>query len=391
MQIPGLEEHVFPPGTIVLLTARPGTGKSTFAKRFCLEGLNSNERVVAALTDITEDSFRKDIGVESSDLEVLDFLSQKPSGVNEISIKMHELISKTPGRKVRLIFDSMSTLGTMYKPELLPPWLLDQRAKLSKQTTNVLALVIYATGINPPSITRSLHTFSDVVLEMRTDESKEEPERQLRVLKARDVSHSTRWVPFKITKSGIEFLGTQTGLSSEQSLLSVGRPVSELDRVLATAMFVDIVGSTEQAGRVGDRRWQKILSSYYAVLRGELSRFRGQEVSITGDGLLAVFDRPERAVRCGCSVRDAVRSLGLQVRVGIHTGEVQLAGGNISGIAVHIGARVASLAGQGEVLVSSTVKDLVAGAGITFTDRGMRALKGVPEEWHLFSAEIPSS
>jgi class 3 adenylate cyclase/KaiC/GvpD/RAD55 family RecA-like ATPase len=389
MQVPGLEEHVFPPGTIVLLTARPGTGKSTFAKRFCLEGLGANERVVAALTDITANDFRKDIGVESSDLEVLDFLSEKPSGVNEISIKMHELVSKTPERKVRLIFDSMSTLGTMYKPELLPPWLLDQRAKLSKQATKVLALVIYATGINPPSITRSLHTFSDVVLEMRTDESKAEPERQFRVLKARDVSHSTRWMPFKITKSGIEFLGAGTGAGLDQSLL--GGQVSELDRVLATAMFVDIVGSTEQAGKVGDRRWQEILSGYYGVLRGELSRFRGQEVSVAGDGLLAVFDRPERAVRCACSIRGGVRALGLQVRVGIHTGEVQLTGGNISGIAVHIGARVAALAGPGEVLVSSTVKDLVAGSGIVFADRGMQALKGVSEKWHLFSAEISTS
>jgi KaiC/GvpD/RAD55 family RecA-like ATPase len=221
MYIPGLEEHVFPPGTIVLLTARPGTGKSTFAKRFCLEGLNASERVVAALTDITADSFRKYVGYESTDLEVIDFLSEKPSGVNDISIKMHELISKTPARKVRVLFDSMSTLGTMYKPELLPPWLLDQRAKLSKPSTNVLALVIYATGINPPSITRSLHTFSDVVLEMRTDESKAELERQFRVLKARDVSHSMRWVPFKITNSGIEFLGAQTGASLDQSRLGV--------------------------------------------------------------------------------------------------------------------------------------------------------------------------
>jgi KaiC/GvpD/RAD55 family RecA-like ATPase len=205
MQIPGLEDHAFPPGTIVLLTARPGTGKSSYAKRFCLEGLKTNERVVAALTDVTEDSFRKQINVDTADLEVLDFLREKPNGVNEISIKMHQLVSKTPGRPVRLIFDSLSTLGTMFNPALLAPWLLDQRARLSKTPAIVLALVIYATGINPPSITRSLHTFSDVVLEMRTDETKEEPERQFRVLKARDVSHSARWIPFVITDSGINF------------------------------------------------------------------------------------------------------------------------------------------------------------------------------------------
>jgi KaiC/GvpD/RAD55 family RecA-like ATPase len=208
MQIPGLEGHVFPPGTIVLLSARPGTGKSSFAKRFCIEGLKTNERVVAALTDITGESFRKQIAVETADLEVLDFLREKPNGVNEISIKMHQLMSKTPGQRVRLIFDSLSTLGTMFKPELLAPWLLDQRARLSKTSAMVLALVIYATGINPPSITRSLHTFSDVVLEMRTDERKEEPERQFRILKARDVSHSTKWMPFVITDSGINFATT---------------------------------------------------------------------------------------------------------------------------------------------------------------------------------------
>jgi len=205
MQIPGLENHEFPAGTIVLLTARPGIGKSSFAKRFCLEGLKANNRVVAALTDVTGDSFQKQIGVETGNLEVLDFLREKPGGVNEISIRMHQLISKTTSQPVRLVFDSLSTLGTMFKPELLAPWLLDQRARLSKTPAMVLALMIYATGINPPSITRSLHTFADVVLEMRADETEDEPERQFRVLKARDVSHSVKWVPFTITSSGIDF------------------------------------------------------------------------------------------------------------------------------------------------------------------------------------------
>lgn len=205
MQVPGLEEHVFPAGTIVLLTARPGTGKSIFAKRFCMEGLKTSERVVAALTDVTAESFRKQVGIETTDLEVLDFLREKPNGVNEISIKIHELIAKSQGRRVRLVFDSLSTLGTLFKPELLAPWLLDQRARLSKTSSMVLALVVYATGINPPSITRSLHTFADVVLEMRTNETKEEPERQFRVLKTRDVSHSAKWIHFTITDSGINF------------------------------------------------------------------------------------------------------------------------------------------------------------------------------------------
>lgn len=205
MRIPGLEDHVFPPGTIVLLSARPGVGKSSFAKRFCLEALNDNERVVAILTDVTGDTFRKQIGLQTSALDVLELLREKPNGVNEISIRMHQLMSKVPGQPVRLIFDSLSTLGTMFTPELLAPWLLDQRARLSRASAIVLALVIYATGINPPSITRSLHTFADVVLEMRTDETTEEPERQFRVLKARDVSHSAKWIPFAITASGIDF------------------------------------------------------------------------------------------------------------------------------------------------------------------------------------------
>lgn len=385
MHVPGLEDHLFPPGTIVLLAARPGTGKSNFAKRFCLEGLHANERVVAASTDITADSFRKEIGFETPDLEVLDFLREKPNGVNEISIQIHGLLSKTPDRQVRLIFDSLSTLGTMFRADLLPPWLLDQRSKLSRQKAKVLALVIYATGINPPSVTRSLHTFSDVVLEMRTDESKAEPERQFRILKARDISHSTRWLPFKITDSGIEFATPSTGADLDQLLLKVDRQVLEGERVLATVMFVDIVKSTERAAQVGDSQWQGILAGYFDLLRRYLTQFRGREISTTGDGMLAIFDRPERAVRCACAVRDAVRSLGLEVRVGLHAGEVQLAGDNVGGIAVHIGARVTSQASPSEVLVSSTVKDLVSGSGISFADRGMQALKGVPEEWHLFS------
>ena len=385
LQIPGLENHIFPPGTIVLLTARPGTGKSIFAKRFCREGLDANERVVVALTDITADSFRKEISVETSDLDVLDFLTEKPNGVNEISIKIHELISKAPDRRVRLVFDSLSTLGTMFHADLLPPWLLDQRSKLSKQRAKVIALVIYATGINPPSVTRSLHTFSDVVLEMKTDETKEEPERQFRILKARDVSHSTRWLPFKITSSGIEFATPSSGADLDQLLLRVDQRVSDRDRVLATVMFVDIVKSTEKAAQVGDRQWQGILMHYFDLLRRELSKFQGREISTAGDGMLAIFDRPERAVRCACAVRDGVRSLGLEVRVGLHTGEVQLAEGNAGGIAVHIGARVASQASPGEVVVSSTVKEVVSGSGILFNDRGMRPLKGVPEEWHLFA------
>jgi class 3 adenylate cyclase len=160
----------------------------------------------------------------------------------------------------------------------------------------------------------------------------------------------------------------------------------EPDRVLATVMFTDIVGSTERAAALGDLRWRELLNSYYTKVRKELSAFRGREVNTAGDGLLAVFDGPARAIRCAHSVRERVRPLGLQIRAALHTGEIELIGDDVGGIAVHIGARVAAMAGPDEVLSSSTVRDLVAGSGIAFTDHGTHVLKGVPGEWRLFIA-----
>jgi len=157
------------------------------------------------------------------------------------------------------------------------------------------------------------------------------------------------------------------------------------DRVLATVMFVDIVRSTERAAALGDARWRELLGSYYAAMQKELTTFRGREVDRAGDGLLATFDGPARAIRCACSVRDRLRKLGLSVRIGLHTGECELVTGGVGGIAVHIGARVAAEAGADEVLVSNTVKDLVAGSGLKFTDRGVHVLRGVPDEWRLYS------
>ncbi len=156
------------------------------------------------------------------------------------------------------------------------------------------------------------------------------------------------------------------------------------DRVLATVMFTDIVRSTERAAEMGDLRWRELLNDYYAVVRKELNAFRGREVNTAGDGLLATFDGPNRAIRCACAVREKLRPLALEVRTGLHTGECELIGDDIGGIAVHIAARVAATAEPDEVLVSSTVKDLVAGSGLRFADRGMHGLKGVPDEWHLF-------
>jgi class 3 adenylate cyclase len=160
----------------------------------------------------------------------------------------------------------------------------------------------------------------------------------------------------------------------------------EPDRVVATVMFTDIAGSTQRAAEVGDARWRELRASWHAVMRKELAAFRGREVDTAGDGLLATFDGPARAIRCACSVRERVHALGLQVRIGLHTGECELSGEGVVGIAVHIGARVAAMAVPDEILVSSTVRDLVAGSGLQFVDRGSHQLKGVPGEWRLYLA-----
>ncbi len=157
------------------------------------------------------------------------------------------------------------------------------------------------------------------------------------------------------------------------------------ERWLATVLFTDIVGSTERAVELGDRRWRTLLQAHHDLARREIARHRGRELNMTGDGFLATFDAPERAIRCACAIRDAVRRLGIEIRSGVHTGEVEVMGKNVGGLAVHIGARVAAGAGPGEVLVSSTVRDLVAGSGFELEDRGTHALKGVPGEWRLYS------
>jgi class 3 adenylate cyclase len=157
------------------------------------------------------------------------------------------------------------------------------------------------------------------------------------------------------------------------------------DRVLATVMFTDIVDSTAKASEIGDHSWRRLLDRHDDIVGRQLDRHRGNAVQHTGDGVMATFDGPGRAITCACAIRDAVRSLGLEVRAGLHTGEIERRGDNVSGVGVHIAARVASLAGAGEVLVSSTVKDLVVGSGIAFEDRGIHALKGVSDEWRLLS------
>jgi class 3 adenylate cyclase len=159
----------------------------------------------------------------------------------------------------------------------------------------------------------------------------------------------------------------------------------EHDTILATVLFTDIVGSTELAAALGDRRWRDLLVSHHRIVRRNIERFRGREIKSTGDGFLATFDGPARGVRCACSIQGELQSQGIPIREGLHTGECELLSDDIGGLAVHIGARVASLAKAGEVLVSSTVKDLIAGAGLRFDSRGVHLLKGVPGEWSLFA------
>jgi class 3 adenylate cyclase len=180
-------------------------------------------------------------------------------------------------------------------------------------------------------------------------------------------------------------------LGEIQQFLTGAPPVTAVDRVLATVLFTDIVGSTETAARLGDNRWTRLLDEYRMLVRRELGRFRGREVDTVGDGLLATFDGPARGIRCAAAIRDAVRSLGVDIRAGLHTGEVERRGDGIAGIAVHVGQRVQAEADPGEILVSRTVVDLVAGSDIRFEDRGPRSLKGVPTQWHLFAAHVPSA
>jgi class 3 adenylate cyclase len=177
-------------------------------------------------------------------------------------------------------------------------------------------------------------------------------------------------------------------LDEVQEFLTGARPQPTGDRVLATVMFTDIVGSTERLAEVGDHRWRRLLDEHHAVVRRNLERFRGEEVNTAGDGFLAAFDGPARALQCACAIRDEIRMVGLEIRAGLHTGEVERRGRDLAGIAVHIGARVAASARPGEVLASRTVMDLVAGSGIVFDDRGEHALKGVPGNWHLFAVEV---
>jgi class 3 adenylate cyclase len=184
----------------------------------------------------------------------------------------------------------------------------------------------------------------------------------------------------------LPFAGPTVPILDEiEEFLTGVRPKPVLDRVLVTILFTDIVGSTEHVARLGDRRWREALNQYDSVVQRQLEHFRGRQVKTTGDGTLATFDGPARAVECARAIADAVKGLGLDIRAGLHTGEVEVRGADVAGVAVHIASRVSALAATGQVLVSRTVTDLVAGSGIEFEDRGDHQLKGVPGAWRLFS------
>jgi pimeloyl-ACP methyl ester carboxylesterase len=184
----------------------------------------------------------------------------------------------------------------------------------------------------------------------------------------------------------LPWVGDQDEVLDEvEEFLTGVRRGPDPDRVLATVLFTDVVRSTERAAELGDKRWRELLTSHHVAVRRQLAQWRGTEIDTTGDGFLATFDGPARAIRCACAARDAVFDLGLEIRAGLHTGEYQIFGPTIAGLTVHTGARVAALAGPGEVLVSSAVKDLVAGSGIELDDRGEHELKGVPGTWRIYA------
>jgi len=203
----------------------------------------------------------------------------------------------------------------------------------------------------------------------------------------------------RVTHQGKEFVASEVEVTDgagntvavgSLASLFIARPHDQLrqpDRVVATVLFTDIVGSTEQAQKLGDARWGELLDAHHAAIRRQLDVFKGREVKTTGDGFLALFDSPSRAAQAARAMRDSVHRLGLEIRAGLHTGECELSGADVAGIAVHIASRIQALAAPAEILVSGTVRELVTGSGLHFTDRGRHALKGIEDEWPVYALD----
>ena len=194
-----------------------------------------------------------------------------------------------------------------------------------------------------------------------------------------------RFFEFPGVGIGFDDVGSALILEEIAEFVTGERPVTDVDRVLTTVLFTDIVGSTQQLASVGDKRWSAMLDAHDRAVRDLLRRHRGREINTTGDGFAACFDGPGRGIACATSIIQAARELGIEVRAGLHTGECEIRGDDLAGLAVHVAARIGSLAGPGEVLVSNTVKDLVTGSGIEFVDTGERELKGIPTSWRLYA------
>jgi pimeloyl-ACP methyl ester carboxylesterase len=275
---------------------------------------------------------------------------------------------------------NLATVGPSVQadPEFVRAW-----ARYSRLCATPSAIAAHERALREVDARAVLPTIRTPTLVMHREDDQNEPLEQ------------SRWIAGQIPGAkllvlpGVDhppFIGDQQPvlLELERFVASIREEEATFDRALATVLFTDIVSSTERAATVGDRAWQELLARHHATVRAMLARYRGREIETAGDGFFATFDGPARGIRCAGAIVEAVQPLDLQIRAGLHTGEVELAGEEIRGIAVHIGARVGALAGPSEVLVSQTVKDLVAGSGLLFEDAGEHELKGVPDRWRLY-------
>ena len=368
-----------PPGTGVSDPATPTLELRADSIAAVLDDLGSNEAVLVAIDGTFPEAalFAATYPSRTSALVVLegyaDPLVERTEGVDLEEILTAYVAMWGTGEFARLANPDMP-----WNEEIRATWARHERSAASPGTVTFMLSHIAEVNVRPllPTVrvpTLVVHHADDPIVppELGRYVADHIPGAKYVELPGRNVYHFV--VPWRQSFQEIaEFL---TGHQAE---------VAD-DRVLATVLFTDIVDSTRRAADMGDRDWHALLDAHDAVVRAQLTRFRGREVNTSGDGFFAMFDGPQRAIRCAMAIRDAVQALGIEVRAGLHTGECEVRGDDIGGIAVHIGARVSALAGPNDVLVSSTLRDLVIGSGLEFDDRGAHDLKGVPGDWHLFA------